>query len=214
MKKEALIKLADDLEKRVDDYANKLLTDEIKSCKKMKWACQRYFDFKEKYNFDKVELLKIYVWAKQFKHVNGPKGIKGEYIELHDSILFDYANILCIKHDNGDRVFKKGYIQKSRKNVKTEEMAILSSYIGANSKDEQQEVYIGGANKKQSKLCYKAVLSQLASNPKLKGKWKETYGIITFLRDGSTITPLSKEDKNTGDGTNPSVGVIDKVFVA
>ena len=208
--KEILIKLADDLEKRVDNYANKLITDEIKSCKKMKWVAKRYFKFKEKYSFDKVELLKVYVWAKQFKHVNGPKGIKGEHIELHDSILFDYANILCIKKDDGNRVFKKGYIQKARKNVKTEEMAILLSYVCANSKDEQQEGYIGGWNKKTSKLCYKAVNEQLKSNPKLKGKWKDTYGIITFLKDGSTITPLSQEDKNTGDGTNPSIGVIDE----
>lgn len=211
MDKEKVLQLADELEKRVDTYANKLISDEIISCKKMKSTCRRYFEFKKRYNFDKLELLKVYLWAKQFKHVNGPKGIKGEYIELHDSVLFDFANILCIKNDEGDRVFKKGYIQKARKNVKTEEMAILGSYVGANSKDEQQEVYIGGADKTQSKLCYNAMKSQLKSSDFLKGKWKESYGQIIFTRDGSTITPLSKEARKTGDGTNPSVGIIDKI---
>ena len=142
MNKEELIKLADDLEKRVDDYANKLLTDEIKSCKKMKWACQRYFNFKNKYKFDKIELLKVYVWASQFKHRAGV--LKGKNIELHDSLLFDMANIFCFKKENGKRLTRKVYEQKARKNVKTQSLALISSYVAANNEGEQQEIYIAG----------------------------------------------------------------------
>ena len=205
-----LIKMADDLEAKVDEYANKIINNEIKSCQKMKYTCMRYFDFKEKYDFDKIELLKFYIWSNQFKYRTGTKGIKGQRIELHESLLFDAANILCIKKDDGNRLYKKAYIQKARKNVKTMFMALISSYIAANTDDEQQEIYIAGWDKQQSEICYREINFQLETSEKIKGKYKNSYGKITFLNDGSFIKPLSREARNTGDGTNPSVGIIDE----
>ena len=93
--KEALLKEADKLSDRVDKYCNDIISGNIVACKKHKLACERFFKFKEKYNFDKIELLKFYVWAKQFKHRAGV--LKGKYIELHDFNLFEAANILCLK---------------------------------------------------------------------------------------------------------------------
>lgn len=116
--------MADELEKRVDEYANNLLTNEINSCQKIKWQCLRYFKFKEKYSFDNLELLKFYIWSSQFKYRTGTKGIKGCKIQLHNSLLFDAANILCFKKADGNRLTRKVYIQKARKNVKTMFMAI------------------------------------------------------------------------------------------
>lgn len=206
--KEALIKEADRLSDRVDKYCNDIISGNIVACKKHKLACERFFKFKEKYNFDKIELLKFYVWAKQFKHRAGV--LKGKYIELHDFNLFEAANILCLKKDDGLRLTRKAYIQTARKNVKTQFMAMLSSYIAYNTKDEQQEVYLAGWDKSQSNLCYREIVYQLNTSKKIKGKWKDSYGKITFKKDGSFIQPLSREARNTGDGTNPSVGIIDE----
>lgn len=205
---EKLIIKADELEKRVDDYCNKIINGKINACKKHIWACKRYFKFKEKYIFDKIELLKFYVWAKQFKHRAGI--LNGQSIDLAEFNLFEAAFVLCFKNEKGLRIIRKVYIQTGRKNVKTQFMALISSYIGANSKDEQQEIYIAGWDKSQSDICFREIDYQLSSSKRMKEKYKNSYGKITFLRDGSFIKPLSREARNTGDGTNPSVGIIDE----
>ena len=102
---EDLNKLADNLVERVDIYCKKIINGEIKACKKHIWACKRYFRFKEKYIFDKIELLKFYIWSKQFKHRAGI--LNGQNIELADFNLFEAAFILCFKKENGLRIIKK-----------------------------------------------------------------------------------------------------------
>lgn len=89
-------------------------------------------------------------------------------------------------------------------------MALISSYVGANSKDEQQEIYLAGWDKQQSSICFREIDFQLASSKNLKSKYKNSYGTITFLKDGSFIKPLSREARNTGDGTNPSLAIVDR----
>lgn len=113
-----LIKMADDLEAKVDEYVNNILTGKINSCKKHKWACERYLKDRrnEEYIFDNIELLKVYIWAKQFKHYKGE--LAGQYIDLTPFQLFIVANIFCFKlKENGLRRFRKVYIQLARKNA-------------------------------------------------------------------------------------------------
>ena len=48
--------------------------------------------------------------------------------------------------------------------------------------------------------------------PRISGKSVSLYnndGSI-YIKDGSFIKPLSREARHTGDGTNPSLGIIDR----
>src|SRR5690606_33207433 len=47
-------------------------------------------------------------------------------------------------------------------------------------------------------------------NEDLRDKFKVAYGTITHLKSESIIKPLSKEDRKTGDGTNPSAFFVDE----
>lgn len=202
---------ANELYERVENYCNSIINGDIPACKKHIQACKRFYKFKENrnYYFDKLELLKVYIWARQFKHTKGV--LAGKNIELVDIQLFEVGSIFAWKNKKDNtRVTRKVYIQKARKNVKTQEMAFLSTYVGFNSKNEKQEIYIAGWDKEQSNNCYMEIGNELATSDKLKGKYKESYGKITWLKDGSFIKPLSREARKTGDGTNPSVGIIDE----
>ncbi len=92
-------------------------------------------------------------------------------------------------------------------------LALISSYIAYNS-NEQQEIYVAGWVSDQSKNLYRDLEFQLAGCDKLKGKYKTSYGKITFKKDGSFIQPLTRESRKSGDGTNPSLGICDRIFVA
>ena len=111
------------------------------------------------------------------------------------------------------RRFRKGYIQVARKNAKTQLLALISSYIAFNG-NEQQECYVAGWTSEQSKNLYRDLEFQLGGCDKLKGKYKTSYGQVTVLRDKSFIKPLTRESRKTGDGTNPALGICDRIFVA
>ena len=203
-------KLSNDLLKRVKKYAQNIINNEIIACEKHIWACKRFEkDFEnELYYFDEVELLKFYLWSRQFKHRAGV--LKNQIIDLTDFQLFIIANLFCWKRkDNNYRRYRKAYIQLARKNAKSQLLSLIASYECFLS-DEQSEVYLSGWDKEQSSIVYREIESQLQGCERLQGKYKNSYGKVTSLKDGSFIKPLSREARNTGDGTNPSVGIVDE----
>lgn len=209
-----------DLKQRVLDYCEDILSGRIVSCVKLRWSIERFLDDLARtederylYYMDWNELLKIYEWAKLFQHTKGV--LAGQPIELHVSQMWEAVNILGFKNKKtGFRRFREAYIQKARKNAKTQFLAIVCSYIGFNSK-ELEEIYIAGWTRIQSEICYNEILAQLKrSSFKKDTHYSDSYKKLTILRNDSTIIALSKEARNTGDGTNPSVNVIDEYGTA
>lgn len=119
------------LQQRTMKYVEDTLNGTIPAGQKMKWTVQRFINdlkrtsYKDsKFYMDWFELLKFYRWAKMQKHSKGV--LSGQFIELHDSQLFEAANIFCFKNrSDGTRRFREVYIQKARKNA-----IYLASAIG------------------------------------------------------------------------------------
>jgi phage terminase large subunit-like protein len=200
---------------RVIQYSLDVINGDILASKKHIRACQRFIDDLNKvdqdnypFEFDVDELENFYEWAKLFKHSKGV--LAGQHIELTDFQLFIGANIFCWKYKGTNRRrFKKAYIQMARKNAKSQLLAIIGSYITFLSQ-ETEECYIAGWGREQSSLVYNEILGQIGQAPLLKGKYSTSYGMIKHLKRGSIIKPLSKESRKTGDGTNPSVAILDE----
>ncbi|MDY7044045.1 terminase TerL endonuclease subunit [Virgibacillus sp. M23] len=200
---------------RVFDYCGKILNGEIKAGKKHIWAVERFLrDYEEcqsddsLFYFDEDTLDDFYWFAHEFKHVEGV--LAGQPIELVDFQLFLAVNILCFKKKkNGARKIRKVYIQLGRKNAKSQFLAIISGFITFFG-DEKQRVFIAGWLKEQSEEVYEAIRSGINTSELLDGKWKEAYSKIEILRNSSVIIPLSKEARKSGDGKNPSVGIVDE----
>lgn len=201
---------------RIYNYANDIVNNKIIACKKHKQACNRFLNDLNKvdnveyqYYFDSEELYRFYKWAELFKHRVGP--LKGKKIKLVDFQLFMVGNIFCWKDKETKlRRFRKVYIQLARKNAKSQLLAVIASYICFLAKNEQAEVYLAGWDKEQSSIVYREILFQIEGSEFLKGTFTKSYGRITHLKTGSFIRPLSREAKNTGDGTNPSLGICDE----
>lgn len=206
------------LVERIANYAQSIIEGSILACKKHIAACQRFLDDVERipngdfpYDFDVDELYKFNTWSSMFKHTKGV--LAGQKIELTDFQLFVVANIFCWKHkDTGLRRFRKAYIQLARKNAKSQLLALITSYSGFLS-DEQEECYIAGWGREQSSIVYGEIESQINACDLLRGKYTTSYGRIKHLKSGSVIQPLSKESRKTGDGKNPSIAVIDEYHV-
>lgn len=203
------------LGERLLNYVNDILDGTIPAGQKHIWACQRFMNDLERtqnddcyFYFDIDQLYDFYEWCKQFKHFKGV--LAGQYIELTDFQLFVSANIFCfLNKKTNKRRFLRVFIELARKNAKSQFLALIASYITFLS-DQTEECYIAGWDRQQSSLVYGDILKQLNACPMLKDKYKDAYGKIEHLRSGSTIVPLSKEAKKTGDGTNPSLGIVDE----
>ncbi len=200
---------------RVLDYANDILDGKIKAGKKHIWAVKRFFKDLEDcqsddspFYFD-VEALEDFYWfSREFKHTEGI--LAGQNIELVPIQLFMAANILCFKKkSNGARRFRKVYIQLARKNAKSQFLAILAAFITFLG-EEKQRAFIAGWMRVQSDEVYAAVKGGIARSDLLKGKWREAYGKVEIFNNGSEIIPLSRETRKTGDGTNPSLAIVEE----
>ncbi|OEH53002.1 terminase [Oceanobacillus sp. E9] len=200
---------------RVFNYCEQIISGEIKAGQKHKWAVKRFIeDFNSAqeescfFYFDENELEDFYWFAREFKHVEGV--LAGEPIELVDFQLFLAANIFCFKKkSNGARKIRKVYIQIGRKNAKSQFLAIVSAYVTFFG-DEKHRAFIAGWTRDQSSEVYDAVLTGIRSSELLEEKWNQAYGKITIFKNSSVIIPLSKEARKTGDGKNPSVGIVDE----
>lgn len=201
---------------RVFNYCEDILNSNIKAGKKHIWAIKRFLkDYDDCINnpnspfyFDEEVGEDFYWFSREFKHVEGV--LAGQEVELTDFQLFISVNIFCFKKKrNGARRFRKVYIQLARKNAKSQYLAIVGAYISFLG-DEKQRIYIAGWQKDQSDEVYIAVRDGISSSSLLEDKWKEAYGKIEIFRNGSVIVPLSRETRKTGDGKNPSVGIVDE----
>ena len=204
-----------DLQVRVINYATGIQDGSINACVKTKWGVKRFFDDLKKtekkdsdFYVDWNELLKFNRWSGMFKHSKGV--VAGQYIELSDFQLYLATNIFCFKRrQNGYRRFREVYIQLARKNAKSQLLFLIVSYVAFLS-DEQEEIYIAGWSKDQSNLVYNETLNGVQNCAMLRGKYSDSYHTLKVFKNGSIIKALSREARKTGDGTNPSLSVVDE----
>jgi len=197
-------------------YSEAVLSDEIISCQKHKWACQRFLNdianqetvgFPFVFVEEKAE--KFLDWMRIFKHRKGV--LKGQHIEPHAIQKFVFGNIYGWVHkDTGYRRFSKAYWQVGRKNAKSQSLACVGSYELMAFGEGTSEVYCTATKRKQARIVWEETEAMLLGCPDLKGKFKIAYGQIKHIKTGSIMDALSKEDEKTGDGLNPQCGVIDE----
>lgn len=203
----------------IKQYAQKCMSDEIISCKKHKWACQRFLNDADKFETDQEY---PYYWSEEsarniidwFALLHHSKGIlAGEPIALTDWQQFRICQLYGWKRKkDGRRRFKKTFTEVARKNAKSQEEAGIALYeisVMATKNRELCEFYTAGVKRDQSKIVFNEAGLMLRGSP-LKEKFNVTRDAIVHIKSGSFIKALSKEDGKSGDGTNPAGICVDE----
>jgi phage terminase large subunit-like protein len=200
-------------------YSNDVISGEILSCKKHKWACQRFLSDLERsrantpdfpYIFDETKAEIFFKWAGFFKHRKGI--LAGQKIELDIIHKFIAGNIFGWLHrETGYRRFTKMYWQVARKNTKSQFLSLIGTFMLFFSRD-TAEVYCAATKKKQAQIVYGEAVAMLQSCDlkEIKRAYIVAYNTIKTKKSGSTMEALSKEDRKSGDGLNPQCGIIDE----
>lgn len=205
------------------DYANDCINDKIISCKKHKWACQRFLDDLKKsdsrntlstpfpYVWNEEEAEKIVKWFSYLRHSKGT--LAGKPIELTTYQKFTLCQIYGWRHEStGYKRFKNTFKEVARKNAKSQEEAGVVLYeISTQSvkNGEIYETYCAGTKRDQSKIVFDECINLLRGSP-LRSRFKITRDRVEHIKTGSFLKALSKEDGKKGDGTNPAVLILDE----
>ena len=199
-------------------YAKRCISGKIVSCTKHKWACQRFLNDLERakskdcpFIWNEEEAQKIVNWFSYLRHSKGE--LSGQPIRLITAQKFDLCQIYGWKKRGTQlRRFNKAYMQKGRKNAKSQEQAGVVLYemaYGATKNSEVNECYCAGTKKEQSSIVFNEAALMLRGSP-LAVKFNCGKSKITHEKSGSTFKPLSKDDRKSGDGSNPAVLILDE----
>ena len=199
-------------------YAKGCINGKIISCTKHKQACQRFLDDLERakqkdcpFIWNESEAQKIVKWFSYLKHSKGV--LAGQPIILTTVQKFDLCQIYgWRKRSTKYRRFNKAYMQKARKNAKSQEQAGVVLYemaYGSTKNHEVYECFCAGTKRDQSKIVFQEAALMLRGSP-LALKFKCSKAEISHIKSSSVFKPLSKDDRKNGDGSNPAVLILDE----
>ena len=203
----------------IKKYAENCISGEIISCKKHKWACERFLKDAEQFEnnpdypfyWSEESAQNIVDWFALLRHSKGV--LAGQPIILTDWQKFRICQLYGWRRKkNGYRRFKKSFTEVARKNAKSQEEAGIVLYeisVTATKNNEVCEEYTAGVKRDQSKIVFNEAELMLRGSP-LRQKFDIKRDEIKHAKTGSFIKALSKEDGKSGDGTNPAGLIIDE----
>ena len=196
-------------------YASGVTRGDINACEDIKLGCQRFLDMVERkdapYEFvaDKVE--HVLKFTKFCKHVKGPDA--GKHIELQPFQVLWLAGIYGFrdKRDISIRWTTDVILFVPRKSGKTTLASIVSLYE-LQFGEAGAEVFTLATNREQASICFdssKAIVE--AMKPELASRFIVYRNELKKSGDStSTYRALSRDNRKTGDGKNPSCAMIDE----
>lgn len=203
----------------IKKYAKNCISGEIISCKKHKWACERFLKDAEQFEnnpdypfyWSEESAQNIVDWFALLRHSKGV--LARQPIILTDWQKFRICQLYGWRRKkNGYRRFKKSFTEVARKNAKSQEEAGIALYeisVTATKNNEVCEEYTAGVKRDQSKIVFNEAELMLRGSP-LRQKFDIKRDEIKHVKTGSFIKALSKEDGRSGDGTNPAGLIIDE----
>lgn len=193
-----------------NQYIDDILTNKIKSCKKLKLAVKRHVkDLKRAegtypYYFDDERAQKAIMFFCLQVHTKGK--LAGQYLHPEPWQQFVIALIYGWRcKDTGYRRFTKVYMQLARKNGKSFTAAGVGLYDLLT--EPGSEVVSAATKKEQAKIVFENAKKTVEYSKALRKVMNPLAHSIT-CGDGK-MWALSK-DSNTQDGLNVSCGIIDE----
>lgn len=196
-------------------YAVAVTRGDIQACEDVKLACQRFLDMVERkdapYEFVPAKAEHILKFVRFCRHVKGPDA--GKPIELQPFQVMYLAAIYGFRdgRDHTTRYVTDVILFVPRKSGKTTIASIIALYE-LQFGDAGAEVFTLATNRDQATICFdssKAIVEGMKYE--LASKFIAYRSELKKAGDStSTYRALSRENRKTGDGKNPSCAMIDE----
>ena len=213
-----------DISKELYNYSEAIYSGKIIACQKYRWACLRFINDIDRIKDDNWdwyfdnESAHRYIdnWPKLFTHSTGILAGQPKIFTPYER--FVYGNIYGWKQKkSGLRRFRRSYEQVARKNAKSQDKALQALYEMSAFGESKAEIYIAATKKEQTRHVWSEAAWLFENgHPLIRDRFickhdrdlKEV--IIRHKLSGSFFARLSKDDKKSGDGSNPHLFIIDE----
>jgi len=198
-------------------YAFDIVGGEIRSCKAVYQACERFINDIElaetkafKYYFNPSHADHLCEFIENLPHTKGAWASKKELIKLEPWQCLILCNIGgWLEKGTDKRRFRKAYIQVARKNGKSIFAAGIGLYMLTADGEFGSEVYCGATNEKQAFEVFTPARIMCERTPDLL----DHFGVDVFKRVISRAEDNAKFEPvigNPPDGASPHCGIVDE----
>jgi len=196
-------------------YAHKIVKGEIKACRNVKLACERFLrqlqDKTWEWEFKVEYVAHVLEFMSMLKHTKGPDA--GKPLVLEGFQIMALCAIYGFRHkaDNSKRLVSDVIIFIPRKAGKSTLTAGIGLYELAFG-EAGAEVLTLATNREQASIVFDAAKGFVETMPmELAAVYDVNKSLISKVGDSQTMfKALSRDNKKTGDGKNPSCAIIDE----
>lgn len=198
------------------NYARGVVAGLIPACKFVRQACQRQLDDLDSaphgYHFDAAKGARVCSFVELCPHIKGPLATKGLLLTLEPWQVFILMTVFGWVDDDGNRRFRRVYIEVPRGNGKSAFAAPIGLYMLALDGEQGAEVYSAATTRDQARIVFRAAQAMAKKMP----GFRKRFGVdvpaqaITQLSTNSTFQALSA-DGHTLDGLNIHIAIVDEL---
>ena len=196
-------------------YAIDVTKGNIQVCNNVKLACQRFLDYLGnkhwEYEFVAQYVRHVLHFFSLLKHTKGPDAGKPLILEPFQIMLLCAIYGFRHKKDWTRRMTTDVIVFIPRKAGKSTVIAGISLYE-LNYGESGAEVFALATNHEQASIVFDAARGMVESMPPTAQSWfvKNKYNLAKKGDSQSVFKALSRDNKKSGDGKNPSCAIIDE----
>ena len=201
---------------RARRYAEGVTAGIIPACKYVRQACQRQIDDlaspPQGYQFDEAKASRICAFVELVPHIKGPLASRGELIRLEDWQVFILTTVFGWVDQDGNRRFRRVYIEVPRGNGKSALTSPVGLYMMVLDGEAGAEVYSAATTRDQARIVFRDAQAMARKMPKFRSRFgvDVTAQAIVQLRTSSAFKALSA-DGHTLDGLNIHLAAVDEL---
>jgi phage terminase large subunit-like protein len=197
-------------------YAEGVVAGTIPACKYVHQACQRQIDDLASppsgYQFDEEKASRVCAFVELCPHIKGPLASRGELINLADWQVFILTTVFGWVDAEGNRRFRRVYIEVPRGNGKSSFSSPIGMYMMALDGEAGAEVYSAATTRDQARIVFRDAQAMARKMPQFTRKFgiDVTAQAIVQMRSSSSFKALSA-DGHTLDGLNIHLAIVDEL---
>lgn len=201
---------------RARRYAEGVVAGVIPACRFTMQACQRQIDDLASppagYEFDEEKAARICAFVELCPHIKGILASRGELLKLEDWQVFILTTAFGWVDENGNRRFRRVYVEVPRGNGKSALSSTIGLYMLALDGEAGAEVYSAATTRDQARIVFRDAQAMARKMPKFRSRFgvEVPAQAITQMRSSSSFKALSAEG-HTLDGLNIHLAIVDEL---
>lgn len=197
-------------------YAEAIVSGEVSACRFVVQACQRQLDDLASppsgYRFDEARAERVCKFVELVPHIKGQLAREEALIKLEPWQVFILTTVYGWVDGDGNRRFRRSYVEVPRGNGKSSLSSPLGLYMLALDGEAGAEVYSAATTRDQARIVFRDAQAMARRMP----KFCDRFGVsvpaqaIVQERTASSFKALSA-DGHTLDGLNIFFAIVDEL---